>query len=156
MEFEGINIIELGSLNDGNDNKFYPMFVDPDNNNFDLMENSPLINNGDKSLNNIPDKDINYNNRICGGQVDIGAFEFQTPESINETEKYQLYSIYPNPIDNQIFISGKGDLNISIYNSLGQIFYSDKIQDEVIINTNEWTHGIYIIHINGNAYKVIK
>ena len=154
--FEGINIIELGSLNDGNDNKFYPMFVDPDNNNFDLMENSPLINNGDKSLNNIPDKDINYNNRICGGQVDIGAFEFQTPESISETEKYQLYSIYPNPIDNQIFISGKGDLNISIYNSLGQIFYSDKIQDEVIINTNEWTHGIYIIHINGNAYKVIK
>ena len=154
--FDGTNIIDLSPTNNGSDDQDYPMFVDPDNNNFDLLDHSSLINRGDKTLNNIPSRDINYNNRIIGWQIDIGAYEFQAHESIFENKIQQIYSIYPNPIDDRLFIEGNDNLNITIYNSIGQIFYSNKVDDAVIIDTDRWLPGIYIININGDSYKIIK
>lgn len=154
--FEGTNIINLSPANDGSNNQIYPLFVNPDEHDYDLSENSPLINAGDMTLDNVHTKDINYNNRVVGGQVDIGAYEFQGNMSIIDYMADNYYTLYPNPINNILTIEGYGHLNINIYNSLGQKIYEKTANSHVNINTESWKSGIYIVNINGSAYKIVK
>lgn len=154
--FEGTNIINLSPLNVNYDDETCPMFMDPENHNYMLMEGSPLINAGDKNLDNVSAKDIIYNNRVVGGQVDIGAYEFQGNESINHNDAIKQCLVFPNPVNNTLFIKGSGVLNIIVYNHLGQKIFSDKITDNTNINTNNWKPGLYIININGSNYKIVK
>jgi PKD repeat protein len=58
-----------------------PMFADITSGNLRLQSNSPCINSGKNSaVNSGPDLDGNP--RIAGGTVDIGAYEFQSPQSL--------------------------------------------------------------------------
>lgn len=58
-----------------------PEFVDPAGGNFRLMSISPAIDAGDKTLLIVPfnvNGDLDSQLRIVGGQIDLGAYEFQT------------------------------------------------------------------------------
>jgi hypothetical protein len=58
-----------------------PMFADITSGNVRLQSSSPCINSGkNSSVNAGPDLD--GNSRIAGGTVDIGAYEFQSPQSL--------------------------------------------------------------------------
>ena len=153
--FNGTNIINLSPLNDGTDNKQYPMFKNPDENDYELLVESPLINAGDNSALNLPEFDINYGWRIGQGKVDIGAYEYQGGVDIDENEE-ELLVIYPNPVKDQLNICGKDTLLINIYDSNGQIIYSNNIENNIIINTESWKPGLYFVNINGHTYKIIK
>jgi hypothetical protein len=58
-----------------------PAFVDVGNGDLRLQSNSPCINAGNNSYVTTT-TDLDGNQRIVGGTVDIGAYEFQTPASL--------------------------------------------------------------------------
>ena len=119
------------------------------------MDGSALINAGDKTYDNVPEKDINNDIRIVKGQVDIGAYENQTGASVIETYEDTLL-IYPNPAKDHINIIGENNLRIDIYNSLGQKIHSEDCENSTTIETSDWTSGIYFVNINGKVYKIVK
>lgn len=153
--YDGTNVINLSPINNGNENKNYPMFKNPDENDYELMSESPLINAGDNSALNLPDFDINYGWRIGQGKVDIGAYEYQGGVEIAE-HRDEEFKIYPNPVKEQLNICGKDTLLINVFNSNGQIIYSNNIDNNITINTESWKPGLYFVNINGNTYKIIK
>lgn len=152
--FEGVNIINLSSENSGSDSDSYPLFENPEINNYNISPTSALINKGVEN-NYMSETDISYGYRIGQGQVDIGAYEYQGGVEIDETANNN-FVIYPNPMKDYINITGENELDINVYNALGQKIYSSKANGTAVINTEDWKTGIYIININGNIYKIIK
>ena len=153
--YEGVNIINLSPVNNGSDSQNYPMFNNPDENDYYILDGSALIDAGNKEFDNVPEKDINYNIRINKGQIDIGAYENQTGASIDETTDNTLL-IYPNPVKDILNIIGQNELTIEIYNSLGQKIYSTNCENNIIIETNTWNCGIYLVKINNKVFKIVK
>ena len=80
--------IFLGFLGEGNIDSD-PLFVGAED--YHLSKNSPCIDSGSNSVNNIPEKDIEGNQRIVDGNddgieiVDMGAYEFQ-PTIVNSDD----------------------------------------------------------------------
>lgn len=68
--------VEWGESNIDSD----PCFVNPDSNDYHLLEESPCIDAGDPDFVLGPDEtDIDGNPRISGEKIDISAYEFVTP-----------------------------------------------------------------------------
>ena len=153
--YQGVNIINLSHNNNGSDNNNYPLFNNPDDNDYYILDGSILINAGDKTYDNVNEKDIDNNIRIVKGQVDIGAYENQTGASVIETTENTI-SIYPNPTKDHINIIGDTDLTIDIYNSLGQKIYSERCENSTTIRTSNWSPGLYLVRINNKVHKIVK
>jgi photosystem II stability/assembly factor-like uncharacterized protein len=72
-------------------------------------------------------------------------FFIGTPENENEIE----FSIYPNPVHNQLNItSGVEMTEVEIFNQLGQVVYSEVVKNtNFSINTLGFNSGIYFVRI---------
>ncbi|WP_067145360.1 cellulase family glycosylhydrolase [Pseudotamlana agarivorans] len=73
-------------------------------------------------------------------------------------DKSKNLKLYPNPFENQVFITGlnEGDL-INIYNIQGQLITSQKIENSVITDLEHLTTGVYLVkHENEFIGKIIK
>jgi hypothetical protein len=69
-----------------------PAFADPAAGDYELASNSPCINSGD-NLYVSTTNDLAGNQRISGGTVDIGAYEYQNPSSILSYAWAQEYGL---------------------------------------------------------------
>jgi hypothetical protein len=100
-----------------------PMFVDPSEADFHLLEGSPAIDSG--SSVNAPDFDFDGNPRPQGAGYDIGAYEYVDPSAIHEkiSQNSNLLNIYPNPFNELTVISYtlkvSGKVNLKIYDITG-------------------------------------
>lgn len=113
----------LTNTNDLNDTD--PLFVDIDDFDYQLQDDSPAVDAG------IPDgaplTDIEGNPRV--GEVDMGAYENQTLSNVFE-ERASLgnLSIFPNPIsaDSKILLESEwtGLMQIDLMNADGKVIYS--------------------------------
>ncbi|MCD4773405.1 MAG: right-handed parallel beta-helix repeat-containing protein [Bacteroidales bacterium] len=101
-----------------------PMFVNPLEADFHLLEGSPAINSG--SSDNAPDFDFDGNPRPQGAGYDIGAYEYVDPIAIHENinQNPSLLNIYPNPFSRSTFIDYQlpifAKVNLKIYDITGQ------------------------------------
>ena len=156
--YEGTNVIDLSPLNDGSDNKTYPMFKNPEENDFELMLESPLINAGDNSAVSLPDFDINYGWRIGQGKVDIGAYEYQGGANVVELNDEQ-FEIYPNPASDFVRVSTVNGQQSTgkIYNTIGMLVDEFEINsDEIEINVSDYKSGVYFVKVSTINGSVIK
>ena len=85
----GTNMTSEGNVALGLDN-YSSYFVDADNYNFQLKEDSPAIGRGVNS--NLTEKDIEGNPRKSGDLTDAGAYEFQVDTSIPAPNDQDVYA----------------------------------------------------------------
>jgi alpha-tubulin suppressor-like RCC1 family protein len=69
-----------------------PLFVNEAGGDFHLQSNSPCINSGNNAYVSVT-SDFDSNPRIVGGTVDIGAYEYQTPDSVISYAWLQQYGL---------------------------------------------------------------
>ena len=123
-----------------------PLLVDPENNDFNLQENSPCIDAGDPSFNPDPD----------GTRIDIGAKYFNHGSAIvGETMGFKLY-IYPNPATTYIKFcltdTSESIQEIIIYDQQGKKILKQMHINDNIVNINDitgWSGLYYITVITG-------
>lgn len=153
--FEGTNNINLSSQNDGSESANYPRFVNPDEGNYAIENNSVCVDAGDKSVVGVTGPDFLGNTRIINNIIDIGAIENQYYDDVADLDE-ELFGLYPNPFDNQMVIVKEGDFKVDVFNSFGQQIISAEAQNEMVLNTSEWNNGVYFVRVNGATRKVVK
>lgn len=122
--------------------------------NFHIQSSSLAINVGTTTNAPLFDKDGNV--RLSDGFIDIGCYEFQVPLSINYIENTKT-KVYPNPVSNFLQIeNSKGNLDIQIINSSGQIIFSQKNSMYKKIDFSNFQSGIYFLQLNNSSLKIIK
>jgi hypothetical protein len=66
-------------------------------------------------------------------------------------------TIYPNPAKDLLFIDSQENLNgrIEIYNSLGQIVFTEKLFNNLVIDLSTYVKGFYFVAIKDDVGKII-
>ena len=75
-----------------------------------------------------------------------------TSTDINDVNT-NAFSIYPNPVQNELYIDGDYDL-INIYNIFGELVLSKEKSE--MINTSLLSNGIYFVDIKLNEKNIIR
>jgi pimeloyl-ACP methyl ester carboxylesterase len=80
---------------------------------------------------------------------------------INIDKKGQLdFMIYPNPVNNELTIEFKDNtkkIDFEIINSLGQTVFVGSVFGRIVVQTSNFTHGIYLIKLkSGKAFEFKK
>jgi aminopeptidase YwaD len=68
------------------------------------------------------------------------------------------FSIFPNPVSNNLFIYSANDAIMQITDITGRMVYQSKINqnEKRIVNTLDFKKGIYVYHIYGTSGSLIK
>ncbi len=131
-----------------------PLFVDSSSFNFQLTDNSPVIDMGNPIY--APSIDFCNNNRPNGVGYDIGAYEYiQSSDIQYNTNPNNLIEIYPNPIFDKfiVIINGNKLQNyaLNLFDSNGKLvrcLENRKVKkDLIIIERNNLISGSYILNI---------
>lgn len=78
--------------------------------------------------------------------------------NINEIEKYNVFSIFPNPAKNSISIKTNDNVAslCEIYNTSGLLIKSISLgSNEIIIQVTDLVSGLYLVRIGKNVQKLI-
>lgn len=88
----------------------------------------------------------------------FGAFKIQVrdaddivPYAAVSMLNEQAFNVYPNPATDVINITDvKNNSRIAIYNVLGDVVYSNQIDNNLVLNINAFNAGVYFIKIENN------
>jgi CotH kinase protein/Lamin Tail Domain/Secretion system C-terminal sorting domain len=107
--------------------------------------------------------DFGYARRPNG----TGSFVIQTPtfnannntgtNAVEDILAENEVKIFPNPANTEgvtVLINSIKNIDLKVFNTLGQLIFKDKITDELHINTQNWQSGLYLFKI-GNVNKKI-
>ena len=91
----------------------------------------------------------------------MGSFLVLDPATIGVKEmkgNENLLSVFPNPTNTIVIIKANEINSITIYNTLGEIIFSEnKINtNELQLNTTQWRKGIYTIQVNAKSQLINK
>ena len=72
------------------------------------------------------------------------------PTGIKFTEDNQVIKIYPNPVSDKLIIEievNKNNQSVEILNSMGQVVFEGKLSEKTIVQTSNFSPGIYFMKI---------
>ena len=74
-----------------------------------------------------------------------------------EEDELENVSVYPNPVNSTLTISGEAEYTYMMYNGMGQMVANGKAQGIEQINVSDMAKGIYFLHIaTGTQVRVEK
>jgi len=104
---------------------------------------------------------ISYNQN-CGSSKSLISVKSNTVSNItgiNEFEKNKIF-IFPNPAIDQLTIEMERNTistNIEIINSIGKVIYKGNLIDKTIVETKNFSSGIYLLKLhNGKTFEIRK
>jgi hypothetical protein len=69
------------------------------------------------------------------------------------------FSLYPNPVTEEMIVRGNKLKSIVIYNAVGQMVYEQEFNkaEMAAVNVSKLPLGVYVVHVNGVwVGKVVK
>ncbi len=154
-----------GAWSDSNAKYVNPKLVNPPAN-MHLKSGSPAINAGinlgnDSNGNPVSgEQDIDNQNRIANGIIDIGADEYQPATGINDQQFSSLnLNIFPNPATYFLNIENKSkdNLKITVDNMEGKqiIVINSKKESKENIKLASWNPGMYILYAVADNHQLV-
>lgn len=145
-----------------------PIFIDVANDDYRPLPTSPVVNAGSNAVfaaGAVPDVsgltlDIAGNDRIMGGTIDMGAFEYDPDMAVDEVLAKSGISVYPNPVENVLFVrsADAAVCEVKLYDLSGKQFavYAGGTVDASGLST-----GIYVLEVrlennSSFAVKIVK
>ncbi|MFA7688303.1 MAG: T9SS type A sorting domain-containing protein [Moheibacter sp.] len=146
-----------------------PLFVDAENGNLRLTEDSPAVDSGNPDTdillfptngNNEP-IDLDINPRVYFNGIDIGAYEANDLLSVNNSSDINLIYLYPNPTTGIINIKTEEPITqAGVYTITGSKLPIQLSETDNTIDISDLSTGIYFVRITVNnqsqTYKIIK
>lgn len=84
------------------------------------------------------------------------SVEFYCSNAGVEEDEAASAMVYPNPASGNIYIQGEGISNVMIYNSNGQLVYSNAtVNDNLNVDSSAFENGLYVVKVtdvNGETY----
>ncbi|MEA3505763.1 MAG: T9SS type A sorting domain-containing protein [Bacteroidota bacterium] len=101
----------------------------------------------------LPDANVDINNNAtgCNSEEEVMA---ACTEGVSEINPKPVFTIYPNPATNNLFISNNNELvnAVTIYNQLGKkVIVKTRPIDKIDVSMLK--QGIYVIELVSNKYK---
>lgn len=151
----------LGNQNIGNSKKLW--CYNPKSDSWSQKANLPGIGRSSSFAFSLTNNEIPFG-YICTGTAtnmsttclnDLWQYEPTQscwPTGIHKKIKSNTISISPNPSNtlSNIEILAPFQGNINVYNSYGQIVYSDKFNRQLKLNNNELVSGVYFVRLSDN------
>ncbi len=134
-----------------------PLFKDPANYDFHLTAQSPAINAGNPNYTPVSgEKDMDGQNRVINGRVDIGADEYSATTTLVATVENSFIKIYPDPVES--YLTVKSDKNISrltVLTLTGQKVIEKHLlnSNDILIDVKDLPSGIYVLHLKGKDFE---
>ncbi|MFA5045623.1 MAG: family 16 glycosylhydrolase [Paludibacter sp.] len=102
-----------------------------------------------------------------GGTIDDNIFNNPVELKVDYVRLYQLVTaidevhdsnvkVFPTKFSDKINIDADAPTRIKIFDNLGKILVDRKISGNVIINTSNFSNGIYFLQTNTKTFKLIK
>ena len=97
---------------------------------------------------------------IGGCSSDTSNTLIVTNVGIESVQNNSTINVYPNPVSSQLVIEIKGNTtntNFEILNSMGQLVFKGNMTEKAIVQTVDFTPGVYVIKLeNGKTYEFKK
>lgn len=141
-------------------------FVDHQNYDYHLQQESPLIDAGiDLSTNGIS-FDLEYRTRPIGESFDIGAYESDWSSSVSDTSVIELFRCYPNPGRSNItfnyVLNNPKNINLYLTDNIGRlvkVFVKDVVQEgeqKVEYDLSDLSDEVYFCILEANGERVVR
>jgi hypothetical protein len=144
-----VNIIHPTIENGGNDGVISVEITSPGNWDFEWS------NGADQLLNeNLSEGD--YSLTIISEQGCRMNYDFELELSTDILSLADLrWSIYPNPTDNYIHITNADPINLQIFNGIGTLVLSERVNPYASLDLIHLSPGIYVVWINNSITEKI-
>jgi len=130
-----------------------PLFVNPENYDFNLKSQSPAIGLSNKDY----APEIDFFGNLRDDDPDLGAIEYDSsPNNVDAVNTE--FTVYPVPFNDVVHITGNGSYNnVVVYSVTGQVVFSAKNKvAPFVLNFNFLKSGVYILRLDRRFCKVVK
>ena len=104
------------------------------------------------TLGTTPDARLNASSLVATS-ADFSSPKFDGEVSVREVVDNIKVTVYPNPANEMLNITGDGKMSIKLYNPIGQVISTSQVWNITQLDISDLSNGIYTIQINNTLTK---